>query len=107
MSPTRAATRPRAPTITIANLDRMVMPSVLEVKYADGSATRIALPAETWILRGRTKVTVPGGGPIADGHHRSRPRRPRQGPFEQRFHAEGAGRGAETLTMDVSCDLRS
>ena len=52
-------------TITIANLDKMVMPSVLEVKYADGSATRIALPAETWILRGRTKVAVPGGGPIA------------------------------------------
>ncbi len=52
-------------SITIANLDRMVMPSVLEVKYADGSATRVALPAETWILRGRTKVTVPGGGPIA------------------------------------------
>jgi hypothetical protein len=51
--------------ITIANLDRMVMPSVLEVKYVSGATTRIALPAETWILRGRTKVTVQGGGPIA------------------------------------------
>ena len=52
-------------SITIANLDRMVMPSVLEVKYASGETTRIALPAETWILRGRTKVTLPGGGRIA------------------------------------------
>ena len=51
--------------ITIANLDRMVRPSMLEVKYASGATTRVALPAETWILRGRTKVTVPGGGPIA------------------------------------------
>ena len=51
--------------ITVANLDRMVMPSTLEVKYADGTAERIALPAETWILRGRATITVPGHGSIA------------------------------------------
>jgi hypothetical protein len=51
--------------ISVANLDRMVMPSTLEVKYADGTAERIALPAETWILRGRTTINVAGHGPIA------------------------------------------
>jgi hypothetical protein len=51
--------------ITVANLDRMVMPSTLEVKYADGTTRRIALPAETWILRGATTLTLDGHGPIA------------------------------------------
>ena len=46
--------------ITVANLDQMVMPSVLEIKYADGTAERIALPAETWILNGKTTITVGG-----------------------------------------------
>ena len=41
------------------------MPSTLEVKYVSGATTRIALPAETWILRGSTMITVSGGGPIA------------------------------------------
>jgi hypothetical protein len=51
--------------ITVANLDRMVMPSLLEVRYADGTAERLPLPAETWILRGRTTLTLAGHGPIA------------------------------------------
>ncbi len=51
--------------IKLANLDRLVLPSMLEVKYVDGSAQRIALPAETWIQRGRMSLTVPGHGPIA------------------------------------------
>jgi hypothetical protein len=51
--------------ITVANLDKLVMPSVLEVKYADGATERVALPAETWILRGRTEIKVAGHGAIA------------------------------------------
>jgi len=51
--------------ITVANLDRLVMPSTLEVKYVNGAAERIALPAETWILRGTTSLTIAGQGPIA------------------------------------------
>jgi hypothetical protein len=50
--------------ITIASLDRLVMPSVLEVKYADGSSERTALPVETWIQRGRAVIVVGGHGPI-------------------------------------------
>jgi hypothetical protein len=51
--------------ITVANLDRMVMPSTLEVRYSNGAAERIALPAETWILRGSTTLTLAGNGSIA------------------------------------------
>jgi hypothetical protein len=51
--------------ITVANLDRMVMPSTLEVRYADGAEERIALPAETWILRGSTTLSPVRKGPIA------------------------------------------
>jgi len=51
--------------ITIANLDPMVMPSTLEVRYVDGAVERIALPAETWILRGATTLSPVRRGPIA------------------------------------------
>jgi len=51
--------------ITVANLDRMVMPSSLEVRYTDGGVERIALPAETWILRGSTTLSPVRKGPIA------------------------------------------
>jgi hypothetical protein len=50
--------------IAIANLDRMVMPSTLEVRYADGGVERIPLPAETWILRGATTLSPIRRGPI-------------------------------------------
>ena len=52
-------------TVAIANLDRLAMPSELEVRYVDGTSQRIALPVETWILRGRTTLTIAGHGPIA------------------------------------------
>ena len=51
--------------ISVANLDRMVMPSTLEVRYVDGAVERIALPAETWILRGATTLSPVRRGPIA------------------------------------------
>jgi len=51
-------------TVTIASLDKLVMPSTLEVKYVDGTAKRIALPAETWILHGRNSVSLDGGPAI-------------------------------------------
>ena len=51
--------------ITVANLDPMVMPSTLEVRYVDGAVERIALPAETWILRGSTTLSPVRHGPIA------------------------------------------
>jgi len=50
--------------VTIANLDKMVMPTVLEVRYADGTSKRLNLPAETWILHGVSTISLPGHGPI-------------------------------------------
>jgi hypothetical protein len=52
-------------TVSIASLDKLVMPSTLEVKYVDGTSRRLALPAETWILHGRNSVTLDGGPAIA------------------------------------------
>jgi len=51
--------------ITVANLDRLVMPSTLEVRYASGAVVDVSLPVETWIQRATAVVTIPGQGPIA------------------------------------------
>ena len=50
--------------VTIANLDKMVMPTTLEVRYVDGTTRRLALPVETWILHGVSTITLPGHGPM-------------------------------------------
>jgi hypothetical protein len=39
--------------VTIANLDRMAMPAVLELVWKDGSRQRVALPVETWLSDGK------------------------------------------------------
>lgn len=46
--------------VTLESRDKLVMPAVLEVKYADGHATRIKLPVETW-MRIRPVIAVPAG----------------------------------------------
>ncbi len=46
--------------VTVANLDRMVFPSTLQVNYADGSHTRVRVPVETWLQHHRFEVPVPG-----------------------------------------------
>ena len=51
--------------VEIANLDKMVMPTVLEILYPDGATERIALPVETWILGSRKSITVRRRGAIA------------------------------------------
>lgn len=51
--------------VTVANLDRLVMPSSLEVRYADGKTLEMALPVETWIQKSSAVITLPGSGPIA------------------------------------------
>jgi len=38
--------------VTIANLDQMAMPAVLELVWKDGTRQRIALPVETWLQGG-------------------------------------------------------
>jgi len=47
--------------VTIANLDRMVMPATLELVWKDGSKQRIALPVETWLQSGIHVVKLPPG----------------------------------------------
>jgi hypothetical protein len=51
--------------VTIANLDKLVMPTTLEIKYADGHAADIVIPVETWMLRDEAVITTPAAGPIA------------------------------------------
>ncbi|WP_380783544.1 M1 family metallopeptidase [Sphingomonas sp. R86520] len=47
-------------SITLESRDKLVMPAVLEVKYADGHATRIKLPVETW-MRIKPVIAAPAG----------------------------------------------
>ncbi|MES2043654.1 MAG: M1 family metallopeptidase [Pseudomonadota bacterium] len=46
--------------IGLESRDKLVMPAVLEVKYADGHAIRIKLPVETW-MRVKPVIAVPAG----------------------------------------------
>jgi hypothetical protein len=46
--------------VTVANLDKLVMPSILQVSYVDGSTRRVRVPVETWQRHHRFKVFVPG-----------------------------------------------
>lgn len=50
--------------VTIANLDPLVLPAVVQVDYADGSHRRIRLPAETWIQQKRVDLTLDGTQPV-------------------------------------------
>ncbi|RZF63866.1 M1 family peptidase [Sphingomonas populi] len=47
-------------SITLESRDKLVMPAVLEVKYADGHSTRIKLPVETW-MRIKPVIAAPAG----------------------------------------------
>ncbi len=44
--------------VTVANLDPLVLPAVLEVDFDDGSRQRIHLPAETWIQQKRVELPL-------------------------------------------------
>ena len=54
--------------VTLANLDRMVMPATLELTWKDGSKQRISLPVETWMQSGVRELRFgpgPGGQRLA------------------------------------------
>jgi hypothetical protein len=59
--------------VTIANLDKLVLPVTLEVVYADGKTVDIAVPVETWMQKDHAEIVLPGGATIAsatlDPHH--------------------------------------
>ena len=46
--------------VTVANLDRLVLPATLQVNYADGSQSRVRVPVETWLQHHHFDVLVPG-----------------------------------------------
>ena len=49
------------PLVRVEARDKLVMPVTLRITYADGHATDIALPAETWIRQGSVPIAVPRG----------------------------------------------
>jgi hypothetical protein len=50
--------------VTIVNLGQLVMPAVVEVDFKDGSKTRVTLPVETWLTKGRYPMELDSKVPI-------------------------------------------
>jgi hypothetical protein len=46
--------------VTVENRDQLVLPSILQVTYADGSSTRLSVPVETWMQHRSYVVRVDG-----------------------------------------------
>ncbi len=45
-------------TVTVANLNRLVLPAILRITLADGSTQQLRLPAETWIQQGSATLQL-------------------------------------------------
>ena len=50
--------------VTVANLDKLVMPATLEVVYTDGSKQDIRVPVETWMEHRSYDIRVDGDKPV-------------------------------------------
>ncbi|WP_449429345.1 M1 family metallopeptidase [Rhodanobacter umsongensis] len=50
--------------VTVANLDRLVLPATLEVVYADGSRHDVRVPVETWQQHRSFTLQVAGDKPV-------------------------------------------
>ena len=53
-----------AAEITVANLDRMAFPVILELTWKDGTKQRIPLPVETWLQSGTRTLRFPATQPL-------------------------------------------
>jgi hypothetical protein len=51
--------------VTIANLDQMAMPAVLELVWKDGTKQRVSLPVETWLQEGTRTLHFSATQPLA------------------------------------------
>lgn len=51
--------------VTVANLDKLVLPVTLEVVYSDGSKQDLRIPVETWLLHPSLVIPVSGDQPVA------------------------------------------
>ncbi|MGC1547188.1 MAG: M1 family aminopeptidase [Rhodanobacter sp.] len=50
--------------VTVANLDKLVMPATLEVVYTDGSKQDVRVPVETWMQHHNFTIRVDGNKPV-------------------------------------------
>src|SRR5690349_8123871 len=50
--------------VTVEARDRLVMPAMLRVTFADGASRDVRLPAETWIRQATTDVPIVGNSPV-------------------------------------------
>ncbi|GLQ47220.1 peptidase [Dyella lipolytica] len=50
--------------VTVANLNKLVMPATLEVVYTDGSKQDIRLPVETWMQHRSYTIRADGNKPV-------------------------------------------
>jgi hypothetical protein len=50
--------------VTVAALDKLVMPATLRVTFADGTKRDVKLPAETWIRQRSTQVPIISDLPV-------------------------------------------
>jgi aminopeptidase N len=50
--------------VTIANLDRLVMPVTVDVAFEGGEKRRIKLPAETWIQKTEAQIRLDSTKPV-------------------------------------------
>lgn len=46
--------------MTVETHDKLVRPAVLEVRYAGGATRRLVVPVETWQLRYKAVISLPG-----------------------------------------------
>ncbi|GAB2591573.1 M1 family metallopeptidase [Dyella jejuensis] len=51
-------------TVTLANLDKLVMPATLQVVYTDGSKQDVRVPVETWMQHRSYVINVAGNKPV-------------------------------------------
>jgi hypothetical protein len=51
--------------VTVETRDKLVAPSVLEVRYVDGATRRLTVPVEMWELGGKATLPLAGGPAIA------------------------------------------
>jgi Peptidase family M1 domain len=54
----------RGAVVTIANLDRLVMPAIVQVDFRGGHSTRIRLPADAWIQKKRVQIHLDSTEPV-------------------------------------------
>jgi hypothetical protein len=50
--------------VTVANLDKLVLPATLEVLYTDGSKQDVRVPVETWMQHHSFTIRVDGNKPV-------------------------------------------